>query len=1799
MPLNKLENFIKNTEGRILYVNPSDLDATDAIENQGNSLTKPFKTVQRALLEAARFSYLRGSDNDIIEKTTILLYPGEHVIDNRPGFAIKDVGGTATAVSPSGATTSAQTTLTLTTDSVFDLTQEDNILYKFNSINGGVIVPRGTSIVGLDLRKTKLRPKYVPNPTDDNLPGTALFRVTGTCYFWQFSIFDGDQSGTVYTDSQDFSSANTATPRFSHHKLTVFEYADGVTIPTGYTISDLAMYYSKLSNAYNTETGRNIDQKWPAEPLGFAAKRPEFEIVGAFADDPVNISTIISGDGSTPSSIITVTTSTDHKLTSGTPIKIKGVSVEDYNIATTVQNVTNARIFTFLLPFVRNNLTASPSASGSTVTIETDTVQGASPYIFNISLRSVFGMNGMHADGAKATGFRSMVVAQFTAVGLQKDDRAFVKYNESSRVYEGISVSKVTGAALASGSSSTDVTKVYHLDSEAQYRIGWESSHIKASNDSFLQIVSVFAIGFAYHFDGRNGADMSITNSNSNFGQISLNGVGFKKAAFSKDNKGYITSVITPKAVTTKEEDIDWVTLDVGLTTSVGITSHLYLFGYNNKNIKPPHKIQGYRVGAKLNEKLSFVGSGTTYTADVLMVDNEISTTATTTALGETSSVKEYKVTLVNNSTFTIGSHKIITGEKIVINSDTGDLPENIEAHKTYFAIKASATTIKVASSITNAENDEAITLYGGESLRVRSRVSEKSSGEVGSPIQFDAGNGNWFVKSSTNNAIYNAFDTLGTGTLGSRTTTSFVKRKEDSRSLDEKLYKLRVVIPKELSNCKEPEEGFVIQESSTTSLRSDADFTATSITTSDPDFNRNPRFISTCSTSSSTVTVISEIPHNIKVGEKITIKNVTSTENTAGTENKGYNGVFTVLSIPDDKTFTHSTTDVDDITHNGGSFTNNTSTRTIALPRFERTDWKGNFYIYRNEVITPYVENVSDGIYHLYVLNANNAIPTEYTSHYYSQKVDDLYPQQDKDNVNDNPESAESFALRSPVGDVTTNDLKKSITRESIDNLLPTLGIGLTISGVTTSFVTNTVGVATLTLHENHNFNGIVTFSAMTGGSGYTNGTYHNVKLFNNGTSTWDGATARVVVAGGKVSNVDITSGGSGYTNNEELDFDTSRVGGGTGAGVTITTSGISTVIGNTIQLTGIGTHTSGHFRITGVPGKNQVAIAISNTDARPIQGQYLINIAPEITVSNVTTTITSGITTFTTTEPHGFVVGNRLTVKNNSDADLGHYDVTGVTTTTVTANVGVGIIIDQPKFLLKHGLSANDLTSDKNGENLGSRGLSFFGNETAILKSSITNETTIEVKTTNVGVSTAARFELGSYIQVDNEIMRVTSNVLSGSANNEMTVIRGTMGTVKENHSGGALIKKIDLKAIEFHRPTYLRASGHTFEYLGYGPGNYSTALPQVQVRSLNEEEETLAQAQEKNCGIVVYTGMNNDGDFYIGNKKINSATGKEKTFDIPIPTVTGEDSSVNSVVFDEVIVKERLIVEGGNSGTVLSQFDGPVTFNGETKFNNDMNIDGSTKVTGTFSLTNTTQSSDVGTGALTIDGGVGIDKNLNVGGTLNVVGVTTLASAGGITTTGGDLYVDGSVNITKNLNVTGVSTLGDVNSTGVSTFSGGKFGNITVAITNDNTINTTSGNLILDSTSGTLVVNDNLDVNGTGTHTFAGALSVNGAGTFTGDLIAFSTSDQRLKDNVEPIEDAIAKVLSLSGNTFEWNDKSDKEGLDIGVIAQEVAGLDLPGLYTTRDDGYMAVRYEKLVPLLIEAIKQLNAKVDDHHK
>ena len=219
-------------------------------------------------------------------------------------------------------------------------------------------------------------------------------------------------------------------------------------------------------------------------------------------------------------------------------------------------------------------------------------------------------MNGMLADGKSATGFRSVVAAQFTGVSLQKDDRAFVKYNKTSRIYDEISTTKVTGSALASGSSSTSAGTVYHLDSDAIYKNDWETSHIKATNDAVMQLVSIFAIGYTRHFDVRTGSDYSLTNSNSNFRQLSLVSTGIKQEAFTKDDRGYITSVITPKAITSTEDEIDWHQFDVSKTQKVGFSSHLYLYGFTSEDIKPPVLIQGYRIGAKVNDTISVESAG-------------------------------------------------------------------------------------------------------------------------------------------------------------------------------------------------------------------------------------------------------------------------------------------------------------------------------------------------------------------------------------------------------------------------------------------------------------------------------------------------------------------------------------------------------------------------------------------------------------------------------------------------------------------------------------------------------------------------------------------------------------------------------------------------------------------------------------------------------------------------------------------------------------------------------------------------------------------------------------------------------------------------------------------------------------------------------------------------------------------------------------------------------------------------------------------------------------------------------------
>ena len=181
-------------------------------------------------------------------------------------------------------------------------------------------------------------------------------------------------------------------------------------------------------NAYGVDTGNRIIPDFPTNK-DFEPNTPETKIVGDLSSDDNKIDELTSSGLNA-----TALTKNAHGLTIDDQILITGVGSTDlYNGTYRVTGVGSDRQFEYQLNSDAIDDTVDQTdLTSSRVVIEADTVTGASPYIFNCSLRSVFGMCGLHADGSKSTGFKSMVVAQFTGIGLQKDDKAFVIYNENT-----------------------------------------------------------------------------------------------------------------------------------------------------------------------------------------------------------------------------------------------------------------------------------------------------------------------------------------------------------------------------------------------------------------------------------------------------------------------------------------------------------------------------------------------------------------------------------------------------------------------------------------------------------------------------------------------------------------------------------------------------------------------------------------------------------------------------------------------------------------------------------------------------------------------------------------------------------------------------------------------------------------------------------------------------------------------------------------------------------------------------------------------------------------------------------------------------------------------------------------------------------------------------------------------------------------------------------------------------------------------------------------------------------------------
>ena len=1414
MALTRLQNVISSVEGRILYVNPDDFDATDAIDNKGNSPIRPFKTLARAVLEVARYSYVSaGNADDKFDQFTIMLYPGDHIVDNRPGeyaYKLNQSGNYVAAIEDPFSPTPV-----LNEYGWSNATKQYADLYKIvNSTRGGLIIPRGVSIIGLDLRKTKIRPKYVPAggtnfakqelainflasdatpnqititqvtggdagnvndliigskfekgvaggiaegtqitdidcnigtgnitvtiskphtytgsgnqitgeivkiPYEDDNSRSALFRITGGCYFWQFSIFDGDTAG-VYTSSivKPDTWSNTVDPYFSHTKLTIFEYA---------SLHDLHTFYRKISDAVSIINCEKIEPKIQ-----------ENRIVGPLADS-VGIVKVVRN-----ANTVTVTLAEELNLTAGNFISIRGGEGQvNQNFITgdggtnpyyigekRISSVNNRSEFTYLLSgtdtsqlnqlesgldedlvtqsvqvtYVRTGSTESGQktiSNDAVVEIEIDTVESASPYIFNISLRSTYGTCGMHADGSRATGFKSMVVAQYTGISLQKDDEAFLKYD---------------------GTSYTQNFPSLHTDINAIYNPTKRSYHVKASNRAVIQAVSVFAVGYADHFIAEDGGDMSITNSNSNFGSNAMRSIGYSDISFKKDSLGKITHIIPPRNVESSDSNIYWETLDVELIL-------------NNSGTPTPTGNENERIyleGRKQFLLITSPGSGFVSTT-LTIPDTLLSLTVTLSADGAVTSAS-----FVGDDydTYQPGDQIHIPSE-----SPTGlPLELVIGGSLTSFAGKYKIGERKLNKDGSTTADKIYVPLYLNAQTTTSEQYAEIDPAGNGNIFDWDFVNENWYVNVKPSaNSIYQTIAAnstkYGTGKIET-TPTSYIKRIVDERIDDDKIYRLRYVTKREDGTLPSfPQSGYVIQPKKglgipgvgdrftdganllLTNKRFLANETVARYKSANPSFNI-PNSNQACI--DDLVNVIEAVAYNLRYGGNSEVYDAASLYLTGQPGGTGISGerAETVAMI-----------------------------NTYLKPLVQ--------YIINNGVTAAPVNTASIGS----IVNTAGYSPVliPYTLDGNSQAV-----------------SNEEQLINVPSG--CTNVVNAA-------NTLLDVFVDAVDNGAFNS-TTRTTPSATYTRINGQEYNDV----------------YYIYEVEEVVPYSYDADTGTEVEG---VYYLTVLKGSVGVN--------------------------------------------------TGVLPENNFKFSQETNDLYPV-----IDIDNIVSDPKIARSVADVIT-----------IGRVKTISG----------------TETYANPEIAPI-NKSFSITKESVSS-------------------------LLDEYLNNE---------LDWTWSSKFTSSNKV-----FHKVTLNNFDGTRQEYDINLASTTGSGEVRKIAINPSREADGYAVELRRPSTIRSGNHTFEYVGFGPGNYSTGFPIRQTRVLSGEQQKYAQSLKEQGGIAFYSGLNSNGDLYIGNTVINAVTGK---------TTENQITELNTLT-----LKDNINVLGGAGNVITSTFQGPVSFLSQVTSEND---------------------------------------------------------------------------------------------------------------------------------------------------------------------------------------------------------------------------------------------------------------------
>jgi hypothetical protein len=338
------------------------------------------------------------------------------------------------------------------------------------------------------------------------------------------------------------------------------------------------------------------------------------------------------------------------------------------------------------------------------------------------------------------------------------------------------------------------------------------------------------------------------------------------------------------------------------------------------------------------------------------------------------------------------------------------------------------------------------------------------------------------------------------------------------------------------------------------------------------------------------------------------------------------------------------------------------------------------------------------------------------------------------------------------------------------------------------------------------------------------------------------------------------------------------------------------------------------------------------------------------------------------------------------------------------------------------------------------------------------------------------------------------------------------------------------------------------------------------------------------------------------FLSSGGTNIVFGNDLVITGSITTTANANIAGNLTIGDSA--SDTVNVVASINSSLIPQTTNTFDLGSATKFWRDLYIStGSIKFVGAGgsvvgTLTNT------GNG-LNLDGGVITNGNSSFGtASVSVTSVTgSLRVSGSLTTIGESTATsfNGTINANNNVVSSSAQTIANLPTGTVSGSSQITYASISSIPSG---IVSGSSQVTLSSTTGYgTVINQNVLTTSDVQHASLG-IGMAASGTAgridaSGDVVAYSTSDKNFKENITPIENPIEKIRMISGNTYDW--KADMkefhgfEGNDVGVIAQEIEAV-LPQLVTTRETGYKAVKYDKLVALLIEGMKAQQNQIDN---